>query len=45
VKVWGSLATLARNGWLEVEQSMNEIRIRLSKNATELRSPEERRTG
>jgi hypothetical protein len=45
VKVWASLATLTRNGWLEVEQSVDEIRIRLGKNAKELRSPEERRGG
>jgi hypothetical protein len=45
VRVWGSLATLTRNGWLEVEQSVDEVRIRLGKNAKELRSPEERRTG
>jgi hypothetical protein len=39
VRVWGSLATLIRNGWLEVEQTVDEISIRLGKHAKELRSP------
>jgi hypothetical protein len=43
--VRASLALLARNGWLEVEQDVGEIRIRLGKHAKELRSPEQRRTG
>jgi hypothetical protein len=44
VKVWGSPATLHRNGWLVVEQGVGEVRIRLGKHAKELRSPEERRS-
>jgi hypothetical protein len=45
VNVQGSLVTLARNGWLEVEHTVGEIRIRLGRRAKELRSQEERRTG
>jgi len=45
IKVRASLAALARNGWLHVEQNVGEIRIRLGKNAKELRSPEQRRSG
>jgi hypothetical protein len=45
VRVWGSLVTLARNGWFEVAQTVGETRVRLGKRAKELRSPEERRGG
>jgi hypothetical protein len=45
IKVRASLAALARNGFLEVEQTVGEIRIRLGKNAKELRSPEQRKGG
>jgi len=45
VKVRSSLAALHRNGWLVVEQSVGEIRIRLGKNAKEVRSPAERKGG
>jgi hypothetical protein len=45
VKVRASLATLTRNGWLEVEQSVDEIRIRLGERAKKLRSPEQRKEG
>jgi hypothetical protein len=43
VRVRASLATLHRNQWLVVEQSVDEIRIRLGAHAKELRSPEERK--
>ena len=45
VNVQASLVVLARNGWLELERSAGEIRIRLGRRAKELRSPEQRRTG
>jgi hypothetical protein len=45
IRVRPALATLHRNGWLEVEQSVTETRIRLGKNARELRSPEQRKDG
>jgi hypothetical protein len=45
IKVRASLVALARNNWLEVEQTVAEIRIRLGKNAKELRSPEQRKGG
>jgi hypothetical protein len=45
IKVNASLVALARNNWLEVEQTVSEIRIQLGKNAKELRSPEQRRSG
>jgi hypothetical protein len=45
LNVQGSLVTLARNGWLELERSGGEIRIRLGRRAKELRSPEERKGG
>jgi hypothetical protein len=45
VNVQAGLVTLARNGWLELERSAGEIRVRLGRRAKELRSPEERRTG
>jgi len=45
IKVRASLAALARNGWLQVEQNVGETRIRLGKNAKELRSPEQRKRG
>ena len=44
VRMQGSLVTLARNGWLEIEHCVGEIRIRPGKNAKKLRSPEEWRT-
>ena len=40
-----SLVALHRDGWLVVEQSVGEIRIRLGKNAKALRSPTERKGG
>jgi hypothetical protein len=43
VNVQASLVVLARNGWLELERSAGEIRIRLGRRAKELRSPGERR--
>jgi hypothetical protein len=45
VNVQAGLVTLARNGWLELERSAGEIRVRLGRRAKELKSPEERRTG
>jgi hypothetical protein len=45
IRVRASLVALARNNWLEVEQTVSEIRIRLGKNAKELRSPAERKEG
>jgi hypothetical protein len=45
IKVSASLVALARNNWLEVEQTVSEIRIRLGKNAKELRTPEQRKEG
>jgi hypothetical protein len=45
VNVQAGLVTLARNGWLELERSAGEIRVRLGRRAKKLRSPEERRTG
>jgi hypothetical protein len=44
IKVSASLVALARN-WLELEQTVSEIRIRLGKNAKELRSLAERKGG
>ena len=44
VNVQASLVTLARNGWLELERSTGEIRIRLGRRAKEMRSPEERKS-
>jgi hypothetical protein len=45
VNVSASLVVLARNGWLELERSGGEIRIRLGRRAKELRSPEQRKEG
>lgn len=45
IKVRASLAALARNGFLEVEQNVGEIRIRLGERAKKLRSPAERKGG
>jgi hypothetical protein len=45
VKVRSSLATLHRNNWLVVEQSVSEIRIRLGERAKKLRSPAKRKEG
>jgi hypothetical protein len=45
VKVRSSLATLHRNNWLVVEQSVSEIRVRLGENARKLRNPEQRKGG
>jgi hypothetical protein len=43
--VLAGLAALARNNWLEVEQTVSEIRIRLGERAKKLRSPAERKEG